>query len=159
MIVVQHGASTLPPEAFGVIREAGAGECHLATDFQERAIAKFPIWLRDAIDAWVVEHKGGERKSGQDDSQFLRANRKHALGVHARAIWGVQEWNRDQAVEAVSAQFATIFDAFGIADTRPLVERYAPPLPAGHQFPNPRPDEAILVASSTDGVDVSDLAD
>src|SRR6185437_14995957 len=52
---VQHGASTLPPEAFGKFPECEAVEIHLATNFQTLVFEhpKLPADLRAEVNAWV----------------------------------------------------------------------------------------------------------
>jgi len=51
---VQHGASTLPPEAFGKFPECEAVEIHLATNFQNLVFdhPKLPADLRAEMNAW-----------------------------------------------------------------------------------------------------------
>ncbi|MBP9816236.1 class II fructose-bisphosphate aldolase [Candidatus Woesebacteria bacterium] len=156
MVVVQHGASTLPSDAFGIIRTAGAGECHLATAFQRAVLENVTIGLGRQMMSWLLAHKGGP-KEGQSESQYWHSNAKFALGEHAAAIWSMPEWNRDQAAGAVELLMSTIFDAFNIRLTRDLVRRFAPP--PSHPLPNPRPDEVEVTAISSGDGDTSDLAD
>ena len=156
MVVVQHGFSTLPAAAFGLLREAGATECHLATGIQVAALKNIPMGLRKEMMRWLLENKGGP-KADQTEEQWWHINAKHALGKFADRIWSMPEWNRDQAVSAVKALMSTIFDAFNIQNTRPLVERFAPP--PSHPLPNPRPDEVEVTAMSSGDGDTSDLAD
>ena len=67
---VQHGASTLPEEAFGKFVEAEACEVHLATNFQNMAYERLPDELRAEIYAYLDEKHAHERKEGQSDEQF-----------------------------------------------------------------------------------------
>ena len=55
---VQHGASTLPPEAFDAFPRAGACEIHLATDFQNMVYEhpQFPADLKAEMYAWIREN-------------------------------------------------------------------------------------------------------
>ncbi|MCS7055747.1 MAG: class II fructose-bisphosphate aldolase, partial [Thermoflexales bacterium] len=50
---VQHGASTLPEEAFGKFVQAGAIEVHLATAFQQIVYANLPKDLNDEMTRWL----------------------------------------------------------------------------------------------------------
>src|SRR3982751_4674112 len=61
---VQHGASTLPPEAFDAFPRAGACEIHLATDFQNMVYEhpQFPADLKSEMYAWLRENATEERK-------------------------------------------------------------------------------------------------
>src|SRR5438105_3486723 len=55
---VQHGASTLPPEAFDAFPRVGACEIHLATDFQNMIYEhpQFSADLKAEMYAWLREH-------------------------------------------------------------------------------------------------------
>jgi fructose/tagatose bisphosphate aldolase len=79
---VQHGASTLPPEAFHKFVECGTAEVHLATDFQNMIYESkhFPDGLKKRMYEWVKVNLGSEAKKGETEEQFLYKNRKKALG-------------------------------------------------------------------------------
>src|SRR5262249_10257246 len=51
---VQHGASTLPAEAFGEFPKVGTMEVHLATEFQNIALdgGHFPADLKEEVRKW-----------------------------------------------------------------------------------------------------------
>src|ERR1051326_2736947 len=55
---VQHGASTLPPEAFDAFPRVGACEIHLATDFQNMIYEhqQFPGDLKSEMYGWLREN-------------------------------------------------------------------------------------------------------
>ncbi len=61
---VQHGASTLPPDAFNAFPRVGACEIHLATDFQNMVYEhpRLPAELKAEMYAWLREHATEERK-------------------------------------------------------------------------------------------------
>src|SRR5467141_2685478 len=63
---VQHGASTLPPEAFGNFPACEAVEIHLATNFQNLVFdhPKLPADLRAELTAWVKAECKDEWKKG-----------------------------------------------------------------------------------------------
>src|ERR1700716_4358174 len=63
---VQHGASTLPPEAFGPFPACEAVEIHLATNFQNLVLdhPKLPADLRAELNAWVKAECKDEWKKG-----------------------------------------------------------------------------------------------
>src|SRR5689334_299233 len=79
---VQHGASTLPPEAFDAFPRVGACEIHLATDFQNMVYEhpEFPADLKTEMYAWIREHATEERKPKDTEEQFIYKARKKALG-------------------------------------------------------------------------------
>src|SRR5437764_5322228 len=79
---VQHGASTLPPEAFDAFPRVGACEIHLATNFQNMVYEhpQFPAELKAEMYAWVREHATEERKPKDTEEQFIYKARKKAIG-------------------------------------------------------------------------------
>src|SRR4029077_3691005 len=79
---VQHGASTLPAEAFDAFPKAGACEIHLATNFQNMVYehAQFPAPLKAEVYVWIRPNAPGERKPKDTEEQFLYKARKKAIG-------------------------------------------------------------------------------
>ena len=79
---VQHGASTLPPDAFDAFPKAGACEIHLATDFQNMIYEhpSFPKALKDEMYAWTAEHAAEERKPTDTEQQFLYKGARRRSG-------------------------------------------------------------------------------
>src|SRR5581483_809370 len=90
---VQHGASTLPPDAFDAFPRVGACEIHLATDFQNMVYehAQFPASLKSEMYAWVREHAVEERKPKDTEEQFLYKARKKAIGPFKQRMWSIDE--------------------------------------------------------------------
>ena len=62
--VVQHGASTLPKEAFNEFSKADAIEVHLAAGFQNLIFDQpaLPANLKEQVYTWLREHRQEERK-------------------------------------------------------------------------------------------------
>ncbi len=80
---VQHGASTLPEEAFDRFAQANAIEVHLATAFQNQIYdnAAFPADLKADLYAYLTAHHlDDERKPDQTDAQFYYTTRKRGFG-------------------------------------------------------------------------------
>ena len=79
---VQHGASTLPPEAFDAFPRVGACEIHLATDFQNMVYEhpQFPAELKAEMYAWCASTppKSGSRRTPKSSSSTRRARRRSA---------------------------------------------------------------------------------
>src|SRR6476620_9322425 len=90
---VQHGASTLPPEAFDAFPRAGACEIHLATDFQNMVYehGRFPADLKAEMYAWIRENATEERKPKDTEEQCIYKARKKALGPFKRRMWTIDE--------------------------------------------------------------------
>ena len=83
---VQHGASTLPQDAFGNFPRVETAEIHLATNFQNIIFdhPRLPAALRDEMKAWLVENAQSERKAGDSEEQFYYKARKRAIGPSGR---------------------------------------------------------------------------
>jgi fructose/tagatose bisphosphate aldolase len=85
---VQHGASTLPPEAFHKFVECETAEVHLATQFQNMIYESehFPADLKKRIYEWLKIKVAGEAKQGETEEQFLYKTRKKALGPSKKKL-------------------------------------------------------------------------
>ena len=123
---VQHGASTLPPDAFHAFPRAGACEIHLATDFQNIVYehARFPADLKAEMYAWVREHATEERKPNDSEEQFIYRARKKALGPFKRRMWDLGEDVRQAIGQSLEARFAFLMKQLNVIDTAPVVEKY-----------------------------------
>src|SRR6266516_1156250 len=86
---VQHGASTLPPEAFSKFPECEAVEIHLATNFQTIVMdhPALPRDLRREVNEWVKREAKDEWKKGDTEEQFIYKSRKKAIGPFKRRFW------------------------------------------------------------------------
>src|SRR6476646_1451974 len=93
---VQHGESTLPPDAFDAFPRHGACEIHLATDFQNMVYEhpRFPADLKAEMYAWIREHATEERKPNDTEEQFIYKARKKAIGPFKSKMWGIAEDRR-----------------------------------------------------------------
>ncbi len=125
---VQHGASTLPPDAFAKFPEAEAVEIHLATNFMNVLYDLLPHDLRQAMYAYVAKHYAHERKPGMTDEQFYYKARKRAVGPFKAELWALDEEIKARAGEAWEAMFRHIFTQLGIAGTREVVTRFVKPV-------------------------------
>ena len=123
---VQHGASTLPAEAFGNFPEAGAAEVHLATEFQNMVYesAHFPKELKSRIYDWLKKTQGSERKSDQTDEQFLYSTRKKALGQFKKDILGLPQEARNAIAKEIEVKFEFLFEKLKSGNTRKDVDKY-----------------------------------
>ena len=89
---MQHGASTLPPDAFDAFPRVGACEIHLATDFQNMVYdhPQFPADLKAEMYAWIRENATEERKPKDTEEQFIYKARKKAIGPFKRRMWSMR---------------------------------------------------------------------
>ena len=130
---VQHGASTLPEEAFHHFPTNGTAEIHLATGFQNILYDEggLPDALRAEMMAWCLANCADERKPDETDEQFLYKTRKKAIGPFKRALWTLPPDAQEQIGANLHVKFGLLFDRLGIAGTRSLVDRHVtiPDLP------------------------------
>jgi fructose/tagatose bisphosphate aldolase len=123
---VQHGASTLPSNAFGNFPAVETAEIHLATNFQNIVMdhAALPAELRQRIRAWLDANAQSERKSGDTDEQFYYRARKRAIGPYKKEMWGLPESVRSAIAGDLEATFGFLFDQLGVNGTAGLVRRF-----------------------------------
>jgi fructose/tagatose bisphosphate aldolase len=123
---VQHGASTLPPEAFHKFVEYDAAEVHLATAFQNMIYESehFPDDLKKRIYEWLKVNKASEAKQGETEEQFLYKTRKRALGPFKKEIMGLPQQTRDVIAAEVEEKFDFLFKQLNVVNKRTLVNKY-----------------------------------
>jgi len=122
---VQHGASTLPPEAFDAFPRAGACEIHLATDFQNMIYEhpQFPGDLKAEMYAWLREHATEERKPKDTEEQFIYKARKKAIGPFKHRMWGLGDEQRSAIGRSLEERFAFLMRQLKIDDTKDVVAK------------------------------------
>ncbi|MBI1801002.1 MAG: class II fructose-bisphosphate aldolase [Chloroflexi bacterium] len=122
---VQHGASTLPAEAFGKFVECGACEVHLATEFQNMMFESpaFPKALKQEMYAWLDVNAADERAPGETPDQFYYKTRKKALGPFKQELWKLTPDVDERICSALQAKFEFLFERLGIVNTYDVVMR------------------------------------
>ncbi|NVL90817.1 MAG: class II fructose-bisphosphate aldolase, partial [Desulfobacterales bacterium] len=125
---VQHGASTLPDEAFNQFVQNEAAEVHLATGFQNIVYDHevFPGKLRQRIYDHIKTAHAKERKEGQTEEQFIYKTRKKGCGPFKAELWGLPEDVRGAIRSSLEDKFGFLFDQLNAGDTMELAARYAP---------------------------------
>jgi fructose/tagatose bisphosphate aldolase len=123
---VQHGASTLPPEAFHKFVECETAEVHLATQFQNLIYESehFPAYLRKKIYEWLKANLKGEAKQGQTEEQFIYKTRKKALGPFKKDIMRLPQETRDAIAAEIEKKFDFLFKQLKVEGTKVLVNKY-----------------------------------
>lgn len=124
---VQHGASTLPDEAFDKFPEVGTLEVHLATGFQNIIYDSpyFPRELLNVIYRHLWDKYSAERKQGETEEQFLYKTRKKAFGDFKKEMWSLPEENLNGVGETLEERFSLLFRKLNVIETEDLISRFA----------------------------------
>jgi fructose/tagatose bisphosphate aldolase len=149
---VQHGASTLPPSAFGKFPEVGTVEIHLATNFQNITYDNLPENIVDTAYNYVLSNLKNEWKEGKTEDQFIYSTRKKAIGPFKQQWWDLSAAVQEKVGRALQDEFEFLFDKLAIANTRDFANEVTSVV----KVRKPRPTEA---AEETDLEIASDLAD
>jgi len=121
---VQHGASTLPKEAFCRFPEVECAEIHLATQFQNIVYDYLPSQLKEKIYIWLHKNYSDEKKLEQTDDQFIYKTRKKAFGLFKRQIYSLPRDLKNKISSAFEEEFSFLFEKLNIKDTRLFVDKY-----------------------------------
>lgn len=119
--VMQHGASTLPDEAFDRFIQAGAIEVHLGTGFQNLLFDLLPFSISREIKDWVFSHLASEHKPGDTDEQFYYKARKLAIGPFKQRLWSLPDGDRAQVRMGLETRFAALFKRLRVEYTQDMV--------------------------------------
>jgi len=149
---VQHGASTLPEEAFGKFVEAEACEVHLATNFQNMMYERIPKSLLSEVYAFVDEKFGKDRKANQTEEQFHYENRKRALGPFKAQLWGLDEKDKSIITQAWEKQFGRLFELLAVGGTQKYVDQFI-------QAPKVMPAREFYFGKEEEQEEAKDLSD
>ena len=144
---VQHGASTLPSNAFGNFPRIETAEIHLATNFQNIVFdhPRLPAELKERIRSWLDENAAGERKSGDTNEQFYYKARKKAIGPFKRDFWSLPEDVRSAIAADLEKTFAFLFEQLNVNGTQEQVNRFIQAPMQHHTALRP-----VLVAAADD---------
>ncbi|MGH2530693.1 MAG: class II fructose-bisphosphate aldolase [Thermomicrobiales bacterium] len=135
---VQHGASTLPEEAFNRFAEANAIEVHLATAFQNQLYdsAAFPADLKERIYAHLAAKNADERKPDQTDAQFYYTTRKRGFGPFKRELWDLPTETITTLMGELEQTYGLVMQRLGVAGSAQVVDAHIKPV----NVPIPAPD-------------------
>jgi fructose/tagatose bisphosphate aldolase len=124
--VVQHGASTLPDDAFHVFPERGASEVHLATGFQNMIYdsASFPSALKDEIYAHLKDAHKAEWKDDLTEEQFIYKTRKKGFGPFKKKMWDLPIDIRESIGKELEDRFDMLFKNLRCVDNTALVKKF-----------------------------------
>jgi fructose/tagatose bisphosphate aldolase len=122
---VQHGASTLPAEAFHKFVECETAEVHLATEFQNLIYENpaFPRDFKEEMYKTLRKMFAEEKKPSDTDEQFIYKTRKKAFGPFKRKFWELPESVRAKIGQDLENKFAFLFEKLNVPRTAELVKK------------------------------------
>jgi fructose-bisphosphate aldolase, class II len=133
---VQHGASTLPENAFNNFPRIETAEIHLATNFQNILYEHLPAELRSRIYAWLDVNAKEERKPTDSDEQFYYKTRKKALGPFKAEFWALPADTKAELAQAYDKTFGFLFEQLKVGGTVEVVAKTVQPPRQHHQAPS-----------------------
>ena len=127
---VQHGASTLPNEAFDRFPAIGTAEIHLATGFQNIIYdsSNLPEVLRKQIYDYLKINMATERKETDTDEQFLYKTRKKGFGPFKKELWHLPVETLTAIGQELENQFSFLFTKLNVNNTADIVRKYVKPV-------------------------------
>jgi fructose/tagatose bisphosphate aldolase len=127
---VQHGASTLPEEAFDKFPSIETAEIHLATGFQNIIYdsASFPVSLRDKIYDHLKAEFASEWKKPDTEEQFIYKTRKKGLGPFKKDLWDLPAEVVNAISQELETQFAFLFEKLNVNNTVDIVAKFVKPM-------------------------------
>ncbi len=123
---VQHGASTLPDDAFGMFAKVNALEVHLATGFQNIIYDSphFPKELLNKVFSGLAVKYSDERKEGETEEQFLYKTRKKGFGDFKKEFWNIPKDNLSKIGEELEDRFSLLFGSLNVVETVDLINQF-----------------------------------
>jgi fructose/tagatose bisphosphate aldolase len=120
---VQHGASTLPAEAFGKFPEVGTVEVHLATEFQNIILdhGAFPDDLKQQMYGWIRDNLANEWVKDDTEEQFIYKSRKKVWGPFKQQVWTLPEQTRAAIRAQLEEKLDFLYGQLGVVDSSALV--------------------------------------
>jgi fructose/tagatose bisphosphate aldolase len=134
---VQHGASTLPDEAFDRFPAVRTAEIHLATGFQNIIYDSivFPKNLKEKIYEHLKTEFKAEWKEKDTEEQFIYKTRKKGFGPFKSEMWNLPVELREKIGAELEKQLSFLFDKLKMNSTQALVEKYIKPVDVHLELP------------------------
>lgn len=122
---VQHGASTLPEEAFHMFPETGTSEVHLATGFQNIVYdsTALPQSFRNEVYEFIKKEYSKEWKEGQTEEQFMYSTRKKGFGPLKKRWWDLPADVKGPIMKELEIRFGLLFDKLKVTHTKEMVQK------------------------------------
>jgi fructose/tagatose bisphosphate aldolase len=127
---VQHGASTLPDEAFDMFPKTGTSEVHLATGFQNIIYDSpaLPSGFRKEVYEFIKKEYSKEWKEGKTEEQFIYSTRKKGFGPLKKQWWDLPADIRGAFAKELEAKFGLLFEKLKVGGTREIVQKSVRPV-------------------------------
>lgn len=134
---VQHGASTLPEEAFHMFPETGTSEVHLATGFQNIIYDSkhLPAKFIDEVYAFIKTEYTKEKKEGQTEEQFIYSTRKKGFGLLKKKWWDLPLEVKNPIMKELESKFQLLFEKLKVGNTVEIVKRTVRPVIVKKEIP------------------------
>ena len=134
---VQHGASTLPDEAFDRFPAVGTAEIHLATGFQNIIYdsSNFPGDLKEKIYEYMKTEYKSEWKEKDTEEQFIYKTRKKGFGPFKLEMWQLPADTLNNIGAELEKQFSFLFEKLKMTHTQKIVEKYIKPVDVQLELP------------------------
>ncbi|SRR5258706_771646 len=125
---VQHGASTLPEEAFDHFPKRGCAEIHLATGFQNMLYDDpgFPPEVKKEIYDFLRKECAAEKQEGETDEQFIYKTRKKGFGALKEKFWTLPEPFKREIGRKLEQRFEFLFEKLNVVNTVSIVREKVP---------------------------------
>jgi fructose/tagatose bisphosphate aldolase len=126
---VQHGASTLPDDAFHMFPETGTSEVHLATGFQNIMYDSkaLPSKFREEVYNFIKTEYSKEKKEGQTEEQFIYSTRKKGFGPIKKKWWDLPSDVKTDIMKELENKFELLFNKLKVANTIEIVKNTVKP--------------------------------
>ncbi len=143
---VQHGASTLPDEAFDKFPETTTAEVHLATGFQNIIYdsASFPPDLKVKIYDHLKAKMKDEWKEKDTEEQFIYKTRKKGFGPFKLELWHLPADIRNKVCAELEKQFSFLFEKLKVNSTQDVLKKYIQLVDVPLEFPAALKNEAPI---------------
>ncbi|OHB97213.1 MAG: aldolase [Planctomycetes bacterium RIFCSPLOWO2_12_38_17] len=127
---VQHGASTLPADAFDKFPETGTAEVHLATEFQNMIYenSAFPKDFKNEIYDFLRKVCIVDKKEGETDEQFIYKTRKNGFGPFKERFWNLPDNVRTKIGEELEIKFDFLFKKLNVIHSKEIIGRTIKPV-------------------------------
>lgn len=127
---VQHGASTLPDEAFDMFPKTTTSEVHLATGFQNILFDNpaLPADFKKKIYDWLHVECASEKKEGETEEQFIYKTRKKGFGPQKKDWWTLPADVKAALMGELEAKFELLFNKLKVNGTTVMVNKNVKPV-------------------------------